>query len=76
MGIFKSIKNLFSKKSKTSGKKVEVETKPEVIITNLGKGGKDKETTRSIDDLGIQTTFNTDSIDELVEDGEVENVSD
>lgn len=65
MGLFKSLKNLFSKKNK-KGEKVDVEVKPEVVITNLGVGSDDS----------VQTTFNTDGINVLVEEGEVENVSD
>ena len=65
MGLFKSLKKLFSKKNK-KGEKVDVEVKPEVVITNLGVGSDDS----------VQTTFNTDGIDVLVEEGEVENVSD
>lgn len=65
MGIFKSLKNLFSKKNK-EGKKVDVNVKPEVVVTNLGVGADDS----------VQTSFNNDGIDVLVEEGEVENVSD
>ena len=66
MGLFSSIKKLFSKRSK-------VEVKPITIITNRGIGDE-KDTTISVD-TGIQTTFNSDGIDILVEEGEVENVS-
>lgn len=75
MGLLNSLKNLF-KRNKTNGKKVEVTTVPEVVISNTGKGGDDKATTLSVDDLDIQTTFNTDGIDILCEEGEIENVSD
>jgi hypothetical protein len=76
MGIINFIKNLFSKKTTNSVEKVNVETKPEVVITNLGVGSDDKPTDISIDEIGIQTTFNTSTIDILVEEGEIENVSD
>jgi hypothetical protein len=67
MGIFKSLKKLFSKKSKKVGEKVDAKIKPEVVITNRGIGS---------DASAPQTTFNTDGIDILVEEGMVENVSD
>jgi hypothetical protein len=66
MGIFKSIKKLFSRKNKNVGEKVDAKIKPEVVITNRGIGSDD----------APQTTFNTDGIDILVEEGMVENVSD
>ena len=76
MGIINFIKNLFSKKNTYSVEKVNIETKPEVVVTNLGVGSDDKPTDISIDEVGIQTTFNTSTIDILVEEGEIENVSD
>ena len=76
MGIINFIKNLFSKKNTYSVEKVNIETKPEVVVTNLGVGSDDKPTDISIDEIGIQTTFNTSTIDILVEEGEIENVSD
>jgi len=76
MGIINFIKNLFSRKNTYSVEKVNVETKPEVVVTNLGVGSDDKPTDISIDEIGIQTTFNTSTIDILVEEGEIENVSD
>ena len=76
MGIINFIKNLFSRKNTYSVEKVNIETKPEVVVTNLGVGSDDKPTDISIDEIGIQTTFNTSTIDILVEEGEIENVSD
>lgn len=76
MGIINFIKNLFSKKNTYSVEKVNIESKPEVVVTNLGVGSDDKPTDISIDEVGIQTTFNTSTIDILVEEGEIENVSD
>lgn len=61
MGLFKSIKNLFTKKDK-SKKKDKKEVKP---IEGIGAVEEE-----------VQTTFNTDPINVLVEDGVVENVSD
>lgn len=61
MGLFKSIKNLFSKKNKEDKTKKK-ETKP-----IEGIGAMEEE---------VQTTVNTDPINVLVEDGVVENVSD
>ena len=72
MGLFSSLKKLFT--GKRNGKKVDVVIQPEPIITNTGVGYDDKDTSILVD-TGIQTTFNTDSIEELVEGGEVENVS-
>lgn len=73
MGLFSSLKKLFTRKE-VKGKKVETIIQPKPVITNLGVGYDDKDTSILVD-TGIQTTFNTDSIEELVEGGEVENVS-
>ena len=62
MGLFKSIKNLFSRKNKSEDTKKKKETEP-----IEGIGAMEEE---------IQTTVNTDPINVLVENGVVENVSD
>ena len=73
MSIINLFKKLF-KKNKGENEKVDVRVIPPVVITNQGIGSDDEPT--SIDNLGIQTTFNEDPIEELVEEGLVENVSD
>lgn len=73
MSIINLFKKLF-KKNRGENEKVAVKVVPPVVVTNQGIGSDDEPTT--IDDLGIQTTFNEDPIEELVEEGLVENVSD
>lgn len=74
MSIVNFFKKLFKKEKGESENKVDVKVVPPVVVTNRGIGSDEEPTT--IDNLGIQTTFNEDPLEELVEEGLIENVSD